>query len=118
MVMTGDLICLSGEVTTIEQLAQRKEAAQKMPNQSAQLSFDLHGVVDGETRNDGSTGTIDVQVDGLVAVLASCHSTAVDAVAASLPRNPSKASGCPTAENPWLPNSVNCAVPEVIAKLR
>ena len=60
-----------------------------------QLSFDLHGVVDGETRNDGSTGTIDVQVDGLVAVLASCHSTAVDAVAASLPRNPSKASGCP-----------------------
>lgn len=48
-----------------------------MPSHSAQLSFDLHGVVDGETRNHGSTGTIDVQVDGLVAVLAKNHVTAL-----------------------------------------
>ena len=30
MVMTGDLICLSGEVTKNEQQAQQKEAGQKI----------------------------------------------------------------------------------------
>ena len=49
---------------------QRKLPRKCPATQFSSLSFDLHGVVDGETRNDGSTGTIDVQVDGLVAVLA------------------------------------------------